>query len=117
SDADPRDVLRQTMFAPTVTGSPMENACTVIRRHETDGRGYYSGVLALLEREEPGPDGVVGPESLDAPILIRAAQLDDSGSVAIRAGATLVPHSDPASRVAETTAKAVGRLPALSRAG
>src|SRR5690606_31588528 len=116
SDADPRDVLRQTMFAPTVTGSPMENACTVIRRHESEGRGYYSGVLALLEREEPGPDGVVGPESLDAPILIRAAQLDDSGSVAIRAGATLVRHSDPASEVAETTAKAGGMLAALGLA-
>ena len=33
-----RDVLRHTMFAPTVTGSPIENACTVIRRHEPTGR-------------------------------------------------------------------------------
>ncbi|USQ75915.1 chorismate-binding protein [Ornithinimicrobium cryptoxanthini] len=113
ADSDPRDVLRQTMFAPTVTGSPMENACTVIRRHEPAGRGYYSGVLALLEREEPGRDGVVGRESLDAPILIRAAHLDDAGTVTISAGATLVRHSDPVSEVAETTAKASGMLAAL----
>jgi phenazine biosynthesis protein phzE len=113
SDADPRDVLRQTMFAPTVTGSPMENACTVILRHEPEGRGYYAGVLALLERPEAGPDGVVGPESLDAPILIRAAHLDDAGTVTVSAGATLVRHSDPPSEVAETTAKASGMLAAL----
>ena len=35
SRLDPRDILRETMFAPTVTGSPMQNACTVITRHET----------------------------------------------------------------------------------
>ena len=112
STADPRDVLRQTMFAPTVTGSPMENACTVIRRHEPTGRGYYSGVLALFERG-PGNGSPVGPESLDAPILIRAAHLDDAGTVTVSAGATLVRHSDPASEVAETTAKASGVLAAL----
>lgn len=46
SELDPREVLRLTMFAPTVTGSPMGNACRVIARHETSGRGYYSGVIA-----------------------------------------------------------------------
>ncbi|GAA1146880.1 chorismate-binding protein [Ornithinicoccus hortensis] len=107
SDADPRDVLRLTMFAPTVTGSPMENACTVITRHEPGGRGYYSGVLALLERDADGG------EQLDAPILIRTAHLDDEGTVTVSAGATLVRHSDPVSEVAETTAKASGMLAAL----
>src|SRR6478735_11588350 len=34
SRLDPRDILRETMLAPTVTGSPMQNACTVITRHE-----------------------------------------------------------------------------------
>ncbi|MFT4228825.1 MAG: chorismate-binding protein, partial [Microbacterium sp.] len=48
SRLDPRDILRETMFAPTVTGSPMQNACTVITRHERSARGYYSGVAALF---------------------------------------------------------------------
>ena len=48
SRLDPRDILRETMFAPTVTGSPMQNACTVITRHERTPRGYYSGVAALF---------------------------------------------------------------------
>jgi len=107
ADEDPRDVLRLTMFAPTVTGSPMENACAVIARHEPEGRGYYAGVLALLER---GDDG---REHLDAPILIRTAHLFGEGVVKVSAGATLVRHSDPASEVAETTAKASGMLAAL----
>lgn len=45
SSLDVRDVLRETMFAATVTGSPVQNACRVIERyepvspHDTDGRG------------------------------------------------------------------------------
>lgn len=107
---DPRDALRLTMFAPTVTGSPMENACTVIARHETRPRGYYSGFLALFEPE-------VGPEaagySLDAPILIRTAYLHAGGRVSVPAGATLVRHSVPEHEVAETRAKAAGVLASL----
>ncbi|GAA5168404.1 anthranilate synthase family protein [Ornithinimicrobium tianjinense] len=107
SESDVRDVLRATMFAPTVTGSPMENACTVIQRHEPDGRGYYSGVLALLDLDEEGG------ERLDAPILIRTAHVDDAGTITVSAGATLVRHSDPRSEGAETSAKARGVLAAL----
>ena len=47
-------ILRETMFAPTVTGSPLESACRVISRHEPDGRGYYSGVVALIGRDADG---------------------------------------------------------------
>ncbi|MGB3827629.1 MAG: anthranilate synthase family protein [Ornithinimicrobium sp.] len=107
AEDDPRDVLRLTMFAPTVTGSPMENACSVIARHEPGGRGYYAGVLALIERDD------AGMEHLDAPILIRTAHLYGEGVVKVSAGATLVRHSDPLSEVAETTAKASGMLAAL----
>ncbi|PKZ40944.1 phenazine-specific anthranilate synthase component I [Kytococcus schroeteri] len=107
TDMDPREVLRETMFAPTVTGSPMENACRVIHRHEPTGRGYYSGVLALLDRDEEGR------ERLDAPIVIRTAQLPHDGTVSVSAGATLVRHSDPEAEVAETAVKATGMLAAM----
>ena len=50
SQMDPRDILRETMFAPTVTGSPMQNACAVIRRHEQAPRGYYSGGMTSTHR-------------------------------------------------------------------
>ncbi|WP_203230882.1 anthranilate synthase family protein [Agromyces humi] len=106
STLDPREVLRLTMFAPTVTGSPMGNACAVIARHEPTPRGYYGGVLA---RFTPRPGG----HDLDAPILIRTAYLDGTGRVRVPVGATLVRHSDPAGEVAETRAKAAGVLTAL----
>jgi len=109
STLDPRDILRETMFAPTVTGSPMQNACTVIARHETTPRGYYSGVAALFT-----PNGAAeGPtHDLDAPILIRTAYLVD-GRLRVPVGATLVRHSDPYGEVGETHGKAAGVLGAI----
>ena len=106
SRLDPRDILRETMFAPTVTGSPMQNACAVIRRHETTPRGYYSGVAALFT---PRADG---GHDLDAPILIRTAYLT-GGRLRVPAGATLVRHSSPEGEVSETHGKAAGVLGAI----
>ncbi|MFI7430659.1 anthranilate synthase family protein [Micromonospora sp. NPDC049836] len=104
---DVREVLRETMFAPTVTGSPMENACRVIARHERTGRRYYAGVLALLGRDAEGR------QTLDAPILIRTAELSPAGELRVPVGATLVRHSTAAGEVAETHAKAAGVLAAF----
>ncbi|NMO55129.1 chorismate-binding protein [Actinoplanes sp. TBRC 11911] len=108
---DVREVLRETMFAPTVTGSPIENACRVIARHEGRGRGYYGGVLALLDHDEQGR------QSLDAPILIRTAEIAPDGRLRVPVGATLVRHSNPAGEIAETYAKAAGVLRALGASG
>ncbi|MFH8475156.1 anthranilate synthase family protein [Streptomyces sp. NPDC018000] len=107
SSLDVRQVLKETMFAATVTGSPVQNACRVIERYEPGGRGYYAGALALL-RQEPG-----GVQTLDSPILIRTADISADGHVRVPVGATLVRHSDPDSEVAETHAKAAGVLAAL----
>ncbi|MFE6734035.1 anthranilate synthase family protein [Microbacterium sp. NPDC057650] len=106
SRLDPRDVLRETMFAPTVTGSPMQNACAVIRRHEQTPRGYYSGVAALFS------PNAHGGHDLDAPILIRTVYVD-GGRLSVPVGATLVRHSDPYGEVGETHGKAAGVLGAI----
>jgi phenazine biosynthesis protein phzE len=114
SSLDVRDVLRETMFAATVTGSPVQNACRVIERHEVGGRGYYAGALALIGRQPGnGPDGGAGAQTLDSPILIRTADIDADGRLRVPVGATLVRGSDPAGEVAETHAKAAGVLAAL----
>ncbi|MEU5925584.1 anthranilate synthase family protein [Streptomyces antimycoticus] len=112
SSLDVREVLRETMFAATVTGSPVQNACRVIERYEPlgpdgAGRGYYAGALGLI-----GRDGG-GAQTLDSPILIRTADIDAGGSLKVAVGATLVRHSDPRGEVAETHAKAAGVLTAL----
>ncbi|MGB4137053.1 MAG: chorismate-binding protein, partial [Microbacterium sp.] len=106
SRLDPREILRETMFAPTVTGSPMQNACSVIRRHEREPRGYYSGVAALFTPNDEGG------HDLDAPILIRTVYLD-GGRLRVPVGATLVRHSDPHGEVSETHGKAAGVLGAI----
>ncbi|MEU8776077.1 chorismate-binding protein [Streptomyces sp. NPDC048606] len=107
SSLDAREVLRETMFAATVTGSPVQNACRVIERYESGGRGYYAGALALL-----GLDST-GAQTLDSPILIRTADIAPDGALRVAVGATLVRHSDPRGEVAETHAKAAGVLAAL----
>ncbi|HLL33060.1 MAG TPA: anthranilate synthase family protein [Streptomyces sp.] len=107
SSLDVREVLKETMFAATVTGSPVQNACRVIERHEVGGRGYYAGALALVGRDSGGA------QTLDSPILIRTADIDAAGRLRVPVGATLVRGSDPVSEVAETHAKAAGVLAAL----
>ncbi|MFC9290883.1 anthranilate synthase family protein [Streptomyces sp. NPDC057052] len=107
SSMDVREVLRETMFAATVTGSPVQNACRVIERHEVGGRGYYGAALALIGRDSGGA------QTLDSPILIRTADIDAAGRLRVPVGATLVRGSDPAGEVAETHAKAAGVLTAL----
>jgi phenazine biosynthesis protein phzE len=107
STMDVRDVLRETMFAATVTGSPVQNACRVIERHEQGGRGYYAGALALIGRDAGGA------QTLDSPILIRTAEISAAGELKVPVGATLVRHSQPRGEVAETHAKAAGVLAAL----
>ncbi|QNS06700.1 anthranilate synthase family protein [Streptomyces xanthii] len=108
STLDVRDVLKETMFAATVTGSPVQNACRVIERYESGGRGYYAGALALVGRDAGGA------QTLDSPILIRTADIEAAtGRLRVPVGATLVRGSDPAGEVAETHAKAAGVLAAL----
>lgn len=107
SDRDVREVLRDTMYAATVTGSPVENACRLIKTYETEGRGYYGAALALLGRDEEGQP------TADSPIVIRTAEVSPDGRLKVTAGATLVRDSDPDYEVAETHAKAGGVLSAL----
>jgi 2-amino-4-deoxychorismate synthase len=103
SDRSPLELLAETMFAPTVTGSPLASACRVIARYEPGGRGYYGGVAALIGRDR-----------LDSAIMIRTADLDQAGRVEVGVGATLVRHSDPDTEAAETRAKAATLLRVMS---
>jgi phenazine biosynthesis protein phzE len=107
TDRDVRAVLRDSMFAATVTGSPVENACRLIEQYEQHGRGYYASVAALVGRDA---DGL---QRADAPILIRTADVDLEGNLTVTAGATLVRDSDPDYETAETWAKASGVLSAF----
>ncbi len=104
---DVREVLRDTMYAATVTGSPVENACRLIKQYEKEGRGYYGAALALLGRDAQGR------ATADSPIVIRTADVSPDGRLKVTAGATLVRDSVASYEVAETHAKAGGILTAF----
>ncbi|WP_067535440.1 anthranilate synthase family protein [Nocardia crassostreae] len=98
------EVLRANMFAPTVVGSPLESAPHVVGRYEAGGRGYYSGVIAYIDRD---PRGAV---RMDSAILIRTAVIDAAGTARITVGSTRVRDSDPVAEMHETHAKAAALL-------
>ncbi len=106
--SSPATILLNTLFAPTVTGSPLENACRVIAKYEPKGRAYYAGVAALIEKETDGN------YSLDSTILIRTADINNNGQAKISVGSTIVRHSDSNAEAAETSAKANALLQALN---
>ncbi|MCK9921034.1 chorismate-binding protein [Frankia sp. AgPm24] len=110
STRDVREILHETLFAPTVTGSPLQSACEVIARFEPSPRGYYAGVAALI-----GWDAL-GGQRLDSAILIRTGDVDHTGGMRVAVGATLVRDSSPVAEAQETRAKAAGLLGALRRA-
>ncbi len=105
--ADWREVLAATLFAPTVVGSPLENAFRVIRRVEQHGRGYYAGVVALVSESSHGRT------ELDSAITIRTAEVNETGKVRMGVGVTVVHDSIPSDEVRETVAKSAGMAQAL----
>lgn len=107
SDHDPIDMLRESMFAATVVGGPVENACRVIARHDPESRRYYGSALALLGADADGM------ESLDSPITLRTVEIASDGAFEVGVGATLVRNSIPESETEETHAKVAGLLAAL----
>lgn len=107
SEADVIDMLRTSMFAATVVGSPIENACRVNYKHNPKTRSYYGSALALLGRDETGDD------TLDSPITIRTVEMNTDGVFSIRVGASIVRDSDAASETKESHAKVGGMMAAL----
>eukprot|EP00916_Digyalum_oweni_P010798 GHVL01017966.1.p2 GENE.GHVL01017966.1~~GHVL01017966.1.p2 ORF type:complete len:400 (-),score=68.17 GHVL01017966.1:3126-4325(-) len=109
-EADVIDLFRKSMFAPTVTGSPMGNACRVLYSYEKESRSYYSSAIMLLGHDESGK------EFLDSAITIRTMEIKEDGSVHLRVGATLVKDSIPSEEVAETESKLKSTILSLGKA-
>ncbi len=99
SDKDIFELFKDSMFAATVTGSPVENACNIIHKYSDKSRGYYGSALLLVGRDKNGDD------FLDSPITIRTAEIDRDGNFIIAVGATLVRDSIPTEEVKETESK------------
>jgi anthranilate synthase len=104
------DAFIASLNAGTLTGAPKAAAMTYIDTHEQSRRGYYGGNVGYLTFSG----------QLDTGIIIRTAHLvrqlaaeGDVYDVKVRAGATLLYDSEPASEYAETEGKARALLEAL----
>jgi phenazine biosynthesis protein phzE len=108
SDKDIFDLFIDSMFAATVVGSPVENACRIIEKYSKNSRRYYGSALMLVGRDEQGRD------FLDSPITIRTAEIAMDGTLHLSVGATLVKDSVPEEEVRETEAKGAAILAGIT---
>jgi phenazine biosynthesis protein phzE len=108
STMDKVAAFRESMFAATMLGSPLENAARIIHKYETDSRRYYSSAVLLLGTDADG-------EYLDSAITIRTAEISKAGEFIIQTGASIVRDSDPKSECLEIKAKGRGLLNAITR--
>lgn len=102
----PLDILLSTLNAPTLVGSPLEEACKCIKKIETHARGYYAGVFGIL-------DG----HNLDSCITIRCISGDAVWHFALQAGAGIVRDSLPEKEMLETIHKSSWVRKILSGSG
>lgn len=99
----PMEALRIALYAPTLTGWPIQNACRIIKKYEPTSRRYYGSALVIKQWEQ-----------LDSCITIRTAEISAKWVATLRAGATIVIDSDPYAEAAETYTKAQWLLNILS---
>ena len=81
-----KDIFKETMYAATVVGGPLENACRINKKYEPEGRDYYGAAIVLTGEKD-------GKPYLDSSILIRTLNINSSGTVTARVGGTLVRNS------------------------
>lgn len=79
---------------PAVCGTPVDQARKVIAEIEPFDRGYYAGMVGWCDASGDG----------EWVVAIRCAEIEDE-VLRLFAGAGIVEGSDPASELAETTAK------------
>ncbi len=101
-------ILRHSMYAPTMIGSPLENAARIIYQHEQESRRYYSSVLLIKGKNNKQE------KFLDSGITIRTLEIEENGDFTIQSGASIVRDSIPEKERIETETKALSALKAIS---
>jgi phenazine biosynthesis protein phzE len=107
SSKDIFELFKDSMFAATVVGSPVENACNIIKKYSSGSRRYYGSAMMLVGRDANGND------FLDSPITIRTVEIGPSGNLNFSVGATLVRDSVPSEEVQETEFKAMALVSSI----
>ena len=102
-DCDMFDAFLSHMWACTLTGSPKPIAMQTIENLENSPRRWYGGCVGLFTFNK----------QLNTGITIRTIHMQD-GTAAVRAGATLLFHSEPDDEEIETRVKASAFLNAIT---
>jgi 2-amino-4-deoxychorismate synthase len=110
TSGDVVDAFRDSMFAATMIGSPLENAARVIKTYEPESRRYYSSALMITGLDD------TGQEFLDSAITIRTMEVTAAGEATIQSGASIVRDSVPERECREVKTKAAGLLRAIESA-
>lgn len=103
SGCDAFDALLAHMWAGTLTGAPKPVAMQMIEDLENSARRWYGGCVGMLLFNGDMKTG----------ITIRTVHLE-KGIASVRAGSTLLAHSDPKSEEEETQTKASAFLDAVT---
>ncbi len=103
-DLHPADAIQASFPPGSMTGAPKISAMQLIRAHEKQQRGIFSGSLGYVS-----PDG-----DMDWNVVIRSIIYDaNSGTICIPVGGAITIGSDPAAEYEECRLKAMGSLKAL----
>ncbi len=100
--------LRESLYAATMVGSPLENAARIITKYENSSRRYYSSVICMFGKDAKGED------FLDSAITIRTVEIEKNGRFSIQTGASIVRDSVPELECKEIQAKAQGLMNAIA---
>lgn len=92
---DAWDALEALFPAVTASGIPKEQALPVIAATETDPRELYGGAVCVVDAQG----------ALDSAVILRTMFQHRDGPTWLRAGAGIVPGSDPGREYDETTNK------------
>jgi len=96
------EILRESMWAPSMTGSPLQNAFHIIYKYEKESRGYYSGALCYIDK------GI-----LDSTIILRSIEIKTDGKFEIFVWGKITSDSIPEEEYKETISKIEGLFSAL----
>lgn len=95
ADTSTGDLLKATFPCGSITGAPKSSSMELIRRHERDPRGIYTGSLGLIE-----------PDRMVLNIAIRTVEVDADGTTRLGIGSGIVADSTATGEWEECLAKA-----------
>lgn len=99
--------LKESLYAATMIGSPLESAARVIKKYENESRRYYSSLISCFGMNKNNE------KYIDSAITIRTMEIDTNGRFVIQCGASIVRDSVPELECLEINTKASGLIKAM----